>query len=80
MGDFSDPRDFTEKDIKEILLDEYLPYGAPPIKGVSKLFDDLHNGRLNYKIKVWQTDYLTVQDIIGQIAKEEIVKLAERAS
>lgn len=78
MGDFSDPRDFTERDVHEILYDDYLCAGLPPFKGLEKLFDDLNSGRLNYKMRIWQMTDSEIRRIAHDLGKEQLNLLVER--
>ena len=79
MGDFSDPRDFTERDVKEILEDDYI-IGNPPFKGLQRLFDDINRRRFDYKLQAWKMSYADLKRIASRIAVEQLEILKNKVS
>lgn len=79
MGDFSDPRDFTESDIKEILYDDYFSEGLPPFKALMKLYEDINARRFDYKLQAWQFTYDDLRKIAKEIGIEQLSILAARS-
>jgi hypothetical protein len=79
MGDFSDPRDFTESEIKEILYDDYFLEGIPPFKALMQIYDDMNARRFDYKLQAWQFTYDELRRIVREIGIEQLNILAARA-
>ena len=79
MGDFSDPRDFTEKDVKEILYDDYFLEGIPPFKALMSIYDDINHGRLEYKMQAWNFSKSEVLRIVREIGVEQLDILVSRS-
>jgi hypothetical protein len=79
MGDFSDPRDFTESDIKEILYDDYFSKGIPPFKALMQIYEDMNARRFDYKLQSWQFTYDELRRIVREIGIEQLNILASRA-
>ncbi len=79
MGDFSDPRDFTESEIKEILYDDYFLEGIPPFKALMQIYEDMNARRFDYKLQAWQFTYDELRRIVREIGIEQLNILAARA-
>lgn len=79
MGDFSDPRDFTERDVKEMLYDDYFLDGVAPFKALASIYDDIACNRLDYKMQVWGFSKHELLRIVREIGVEQLNLLVSRS-
>lgn len=80
MGDFSDPREFTEREVREILYDDYMCDGLPPFKALMNLFRDISERRFDYKLQAWGFDYEDLTLIAKDLAREQLNLLKAKVS
>ena len=79
MGDFSDPREFTEREVREILYDDYFLDGIAPFKALESIYNDIASNRLDYKIQAWGFSKHEILRIVREIGVEQLNLLVSRS-